>query len=169
LICVLGKRHQLTYKYTCYVTGRISLSEIAEAAPTIKPRPTSPHLSIYRWQITMSLSILHRLTGMALAFGLLFLTWWVMAILYGPPAYDCFLSFTRSVIGKVFLVGWSWSLVYHKLNGIRHLFWDAGKGFQMQTATQSGMMVVIGSFVLTALIWILAYSTAPQFTGGLHG
>ncbi len=132
-------------------------------------RPTSPHLSIYRPQISTVLSILHRLTGMALAFGLLFLTWWVFAVLCGPVAYDYFLDFTRSVLGRVFLIGWSWSLVYHKLNGIRHLFWDIGKGYEIPTMTQSGIMVVLGSFVLTALIWLLAFTAAPQMMGGFRG
>jgi len=141
----------------------------APAEPTIKPRPTSPHLSIYRWQISMSLSILHRLTGTALAFGLVFLTWWVFAVLCGPVAYETFLDFTRSIVGRVFLIGWSWSLMYHMLNGIRHLFWDMGKGFEIPTMTQSGIMVVLGSFILTALIWLLAFTTTPQVTGAMHG
>jgi len=147
------------------------MSDTAAAAdaPKMKPRPTSPHLSIYRWQISMSLSILHRMTGIALAFGLLFLTWWVFAVLCGPAAYDYFLDFTRSIFGRIFLIGWSWSLVYHKLNGIRHLFWDMGKGFEIPNMTQSGIMVVLGSFIFTALIWLLAFTTAPQVIGAMHG
>ncbi len=135
----------------------------------LRARPTSPHLSIYRWQISMTLSILHRATGMALAVGLLFLVWWLYAVLCGPAAYDCFLDFTHSIIGRIFLVGWTWSLCYHMLNGIRHLFWDMGKGYEISTMTQTGIMVVLGSFILTALLWLLAFTTAPQIMGAVHG
>ncbi len=141
----------------------------ATAEPKMKPRPTSPHLSIYRWQISMSLSILHRATGMALAFGLLFLIWWLYAVLFGPAAYGCFLSFTHSIVGRIFLVGWTWSLSYHLLNGIRHLFWDMGRGYEISTMTQTGIMVVLGSFIITALLWLLALTTAPQIMGAVHG
>lgn len=148
------------------------MSETAAAADApnkMKPRPTSPHLSVYRWQITMSMSILHRLTGVALAFGLLFLTWWVMAVLCGPDAYAVFIGFTKSILGRLFMIGWSWALMYHMLNGVRHLYWDIGKGYELQTVTQTGIVVIIGSFILTALIWLLAFTTAPQITGAVHG
>ena len=146
------------------------MTEMSETAvPGPKPRPTSPHLSIYRLEITSALSIIHRLTGIVLAIGLLFLTWWAMAVLFGPNAYAIFLDFTRSILGRLFLIGWSWALFYHMLNGVRHLFWDMGKGFDMQSVTQTGIMVLLGSVILTAGVWLLAFTTAPQGMEIMHG
>lgn len=138
-------------------------------APHLKPRPTSPHLSIYRPQITSVLSIFHRMTGIVLSVGLLFLVWWLLAIQYGPNAYEHFTDFTRSILGIVFMVGWTLSLFYHMLNGIRHLFWDMGIGYRMETVTQTGMMVLIGAGVLTAIVWVLAMTGVPQISGAMHG
>lgn len=147
------------------------MSQTSEAlsSPSARARPTSPHLSIYRPQITSVLSIFHRFTGIALTAGLLFLTWWMLAILYGPNAYGTFLNFTRSIPGQIFLWGWSWSLFYHMLNGIRHLFWDMGKGYKLETVTQSGIMVLVGSVLFTALLWLLACSSLPQNPGVMYG
>lgn len=121
-------------------------------------RPLSPHLQIYRWPVTMATSILHRATGCALAAGTLLLAWWLVAAAAGPEYYAMVQSILGSILGRLVLLGFSWALFYHLLNGIRHLFWDAGHGYSLPVANKSGWAVIIGSVVLTVLAWILAYS-----------
>ena len=116
-------------------------------------RPLSPHLQIYKLQITSVLSITHRLTGIFLTLGLAVLSLWLTAAVMGDEYYHPFQGFFGSFLGKVFLVGWTWALFYHLCNGIRHLFWDAGKGFELKTVTWSGWLVVASSVILTALSW----------------
>src|SRR5690606_1427727 len=98
-------------------------------------RPLSPHLQIYRPQITSTLSILHRLTGIALGGGTLLLTWWLVAAAAGPEAFATAQGFICSIVGRLLLFGWSFALFYHLCNGIRHLVWDAGYGFEIDTTT----------------------------------
>src|ERR1700760_2437728 len=93
-------------------------------------RPTSPHLGIYRWQIGNTLSILHRLTGAALAVGLMALSYWLVALASGPGSFAAASHRLGSPLGLLVIVGWTFSFLYHLLNGVRHLFWDAGKGFE---------------------------------------
>lgn len=123
-------------------------------------RPLSPYF-IYKPQITSTLSILHRLTGIALYLGMLLLGWWIACSIYtsfeGKDKLSAFWEFFISPFGYVLLAGWSFALFYHLLNGIRHLFWDAGKGFELKTVTTSGVLVVLGAIVLTALSWMLAF------------
>jgi len=126
---------------------------------TTGERPLSPHLQVYRWQITMTLSILHRATGIALAGGTLLLAWWLLAMASGPSAYDSVQAFNGSWFGRLLLFGWTWSLFYHLGNGIRHLFWDAGMGFEIPMVYRSGWTVVVASVVLTLLAWIWAYAS----------
>lgn len=121
-----------------------------------KARPLSPHLQIYRWQLTMFLSILHRATGVALAFGAVFLTWWLLAALSGPVAFDRFHGFAGSLIGQMMLAGWLFSLVFHFLNGLRHLVWDTGRWLTLKSAFGSGYAVLFGAIILTAAIWFYA-------------
>lgn len=116
-------------------------------------RPLSPHLSIYRWQIQMITSILHRATGIALAAGTILLVVALMALAAGQEAYDGVRAFCASWIGLVLLLGWTWSLAYHLLNGIRHLLQDAGLGYPPKRFVFNSWIVLIGSFVLTALVW----------------
>lgn len=123
-----------------------------------RERPLSPHLQVYRPQITSVLSILHRITGAALAAGTLLLVYWLVAIAGGPDTYDAAQSVVGSIIGRTLLFGWSWALFYHLTNGIRHLFWDAGKGFELTTVTISGWAAVILSFALTLAAWIAGYA-----------
>ena len=120
-------------------------------------RPLSPHLQIYKPQITMVTSITHRITGVALGVGTLLLTWWLLAAATGPEAYECVNGFMTSWFGRLVLFGFTWALFYHLCNGIRHLFWDAGKGFELPTMRKSGMAAIIMSVVLTLLTWIVAY------------
>ena len=117
-------------------------------------RPLSPHLQIYRWQWTMALSILHRATGVALAAGTLLLVYWLMSLATGEAAFMGLQSFLVTLPGKVFLIGWSWALFYHLANGIRHLFWDAGKGYSLPVAQVSGYIVFVVSVLLTAALWL---------------
>jgi succinate dehydrogenase / fumarate reductase cytochrome b subunit len=121
-------------------------------------RPLSPHLQVYRPQLTSVLSILHRLTGIALALGTLLLVWWLIAAATGPTAFDNVQSFIGSIFGRVLLFGWSFALFYHLCNGIRHLVWDSGRGFEISSAYASGWLVVIASAVLTVISWIAGYA-----------
>jgi len=120
-------------------------------------RPLSPHLQVYRWQWTMALSILHRATGVALAAGALMLVCWLLAIADGPDAFAAVQAFLASWLGRLLLFGWTWSLLYHLLAGLRHLVWDTGSGLELPTARASGYAVIIGSILLTALVWVVAY------------
>ena len=136
----------------------------------IPERPLSPHLQIYRPQITTVLSIVHRMTGVILAFGAFGLAAWLLALSgsngyheggdYVPEDYnfDAFMNFAGSVPGRILIAGFSWCLIYHLLNGIRHLFWDAGKGFEIKQFTASGWVVVVLSVALTVGLWVVALS-----------
>jgi succinate dehydrogenase / fumarate reductase cytochrome b subunit len=124
---------------------------------TTGERPLSPHLQVYRPQLTSVLSILHRATGIALAAGTLLLVWWLVAVAAGPDAFADVQAFNGSWIGRLLLFGWTWSLFYHLCNGIRHLFWDAGMGFELATVYRSGWTVVGASTVLTLIAWVVGY------------
>lgn len=118
-----------------------------------RARPLSPHLQIYRWPVTMLSSILHRGTGIALYSGTLFLTIWLLAAAVGPSFFDQVAAIYASPLGLVVTAGYSWALFYHLLNGVRHLNWDAGLGFEISQANASATLVLVGSFVLTGLLW----------------
>lgn len=118
-------------------------------------RPLSPHLSIYRWPITMTLSILHRVTGVALSVGLIAYAAWLMSAAGDAAAYAGFADLMRSPLGRVALVGWSAAFFFHLANGIRHLVWDAGRGFEKAQANTSSWFVVAATIVLTLLFWWL--------------
>jgi succinate dehydrogenase / fumarate reductase cytochrome b subunit len=124
---------------------------------TTNDRPLSPHLQIYRPQITSVLSILHRITGMALAAGSLLLVYWLIAAAAGADAFATAQSLIGSFVGRLLLFGWSFALFFHLANGIRHLFWDMGLGFELKTVTRSGWTVVIVSLLLTLVAWFLGY------------
>lgn len=119
-------------------------------------RPLSPHISIYRWPITMALSILHRATGVAMSVGFIVLVTWLFDAASGPEAYAAFQSIMGSVIGKLLLIGWSFAFFYHLCNGIRHLVWDAGRGFEISQANRSSWIVLISSLLLTVVFWWVA-------------
>lgn len=121
-----------------------------------RERPLSPHLQIYRWQITMTMSILHRVTGCALAVGALGLAWWLLAIAVGGDTYANFAHCLASPLGKFVLFGFTASLIYHLFNGIRHLLWDAGRGFDIPTVYKTGYTVVALTVIVTAAIWFFA-------------
>ena len=119
-------------------------------------RPLSPHLGVYRWQIANTLSILHRATGVFLSFGALMLSGWLISVAAGFDAYARVASWLAGPIGALLLFGWTFCFFYHLGNGIRHLFWDVGRGFEKATAQRSGWTVVISAVVLTILFWIIA-------------
>ena len=116
-------------------------------------RPLSPHISIYRWPVTMVSSILHRGTGIAMSAGFVVLVAWLFDIAAGAEAYAVFTDVMGSVVGRVLLVGWSFAFFYHLANGIRHLVWDTGRGFEKSVANASAWFVIILAVVLTAVFW----------------
>ena len=128
---------------------------------TVK-RPLSPHLQIYRPQITSILSILHRLTGVALAAGAFGLAYWLAAAAYGPESFARANVLFASWFGRLALFGMTFAFFYHFANGIRHLAWDSGIGFEMKSLRLSGLLVVLVSLALTVAAWIAAYAAAGK-------
>lgn len=120
-------------------------------------RPLSPHLQVYRPQLTSMMSIMHRITGVALAAGTLLLVSWIYAAASDGVAFADLQGFLGSIIGRLLLFGWSFALFYHLCNGMRHLAWDTGWGFDLPTAYLTGRIVVGAAFVLTVLAWVAAY------------
>lgn len=118
-------------------------------------RPLSPHLSVYRWPITMTLSILHRITGVALSLGLLVLAAWLLQAAAGPEQYQMFRDAMSHPVGKLLLIGWSFAFFLHLGNGIRHLVWDVGRGFEKHQANASAWAVLLVAVALTAAFWML--------------
>ncbi len=123
-------------------------------------RPMSPHLGIYRWQLTMMLSIIHRATGIALSVGTILLVALLVSLAAGPESFNAVRGLIASPIGIVLMIGWTWSLFFHLCNGIRHLMWDIGWGFEIPRAYATGWTVVAASLIFTIAIW------AYVFTGG---
>jgi succinate dehydrogenase / fumarate reductase cytochrome b subunit len=122
-------------------------------------RPLSPFMfpTWYRFQMTSALSILHRLTGIALSVGSMLLTWWLIAVAAGGQLFAATHALMNSPIGLLLLVLWSMALFYHLCSGIRHLVWDLGHGFQIREAYRSGYTVLIATVLLTAFTWLYVY------------
>lgn len=120
-------------------------------------RPLSPHLTIYHWAPTMIVSITHRATGVALSVGMLVLAWWLVAISNGPESYGAFYALAGSPLGLLVMFGFTWSLAFHTLQGIRHLAWDLGYGFKKEVARQTALLVIALSLMIAigifALVW----------------
>lgn len=116
-------------------------------------RPLSPHITIYRWPITMVSSILHRMSGVAMSIGLLVFAAWLMNAASGPDQYRQFEAAMSSIAGRVLLIAWTLAFFYHLANGIRHLVWDTGRGFEKTQANRSAWFVIIAAFALTAAFW----------------
>ena len=121
-------------------------------------RPLSPHLQVYRPQLTSILSITHRLSGVALSLGTLLLVYWLAAAAAGPEAFESAQSFIGSFLGRLLLFGWTIGLFFHLCNGIRHLFWDVGLGFELDDVYRSGWTVTAATAVLSLVTWIVGYS-----------
>lgn len=120
-------------------------------------RPLSPHLQVYKPQITSILSILNRLTGIGLAVGALMLVYWLNAAAYGPESFERAQSFLAHWVGKSLLFGWTWALFFHLCNGLRHMYWDTGRGLELPQVYLSGWLVLVASVVLTLLTWTAGY------------
>ena len=133
------------------------MAEAKAQAARHAPRPLSPHLQIYRVTWTMAMSVFHRGTGVALYAGTALVAIWLLATASGPAAYDRVSWLFGSPIGLLVLFGYTWALTHHMLGGIRHLAWDTGVGFEPGTRMMMARMTLIGSVVLTVLIWLVAY------------
>lgn len=121
-----------------------------------RQRPISPHIQVYRWQVQMVTSILHRATGIVLVAGSLLFVWGLWALAAGSAQWAGFSGFARSIPGFVVLFGWSWAFAYHLANGIRHVIQDAGWGFEIPDFIRNSWTTVIVSLVVTALLWLAA-------------
>ena len=117
--------------------------------------PLSPHLQIYRWHISSLLSITHRIAGVTNLFSLILIFFWLLVLSLGESNYELFLLMINSFTGKFILIGFTWSMSFHLLSGMRHLAWDLGYGFEIKTANISGIIVIISSLALTVIFWLL--------------
>ena len=118
--------------------------------------PLSPHLQIYRWHISSLLSITHRISGVINLLSLILIFFWLIILSLGENNYELFLILINSFLGKFILIGFSWSMCFHILSGIRHLIWDFGHGFEIRTANVSGIIVIILSLFFTTVFWLFA-------------
>ena len=126
-------------------------------------RPLSPHLQIYQPMLTMMMSIVHRMTGMALYFGSLLLAWWLIAAATGPDYFEFVNGLAGTLIGKMVLFGYTWALIHHMLGGVRHFIWDTGHGFELPTIELMARASLAASLVLTVLVWAVGLA----MSGGL--
>lgn len=127
----------------------------------MRERPLSPHLQVYRWPLSMALSILHRGSGLFLSLGAVFLVWWLHAVARGGAAHESFAACMNSWFGRLLLVGWTLAIMFHLLNGIRHLAWDMGWGFEKRQTQVTGWLVVAGTLILSAIVIALAWGARP--------
>jgi succinate dehydrogenase / fumarate reductase cytochrome b subunit len=128
----------------------------SHATPLPPARPLSPHLQIWKPTLSMTLSIVHRITGAALYLGTIFLVWWLVAAASGPENFAVVRAVFDSVLGQLVLFAFTWALVHHTLGGIRHLVWDTGHGLDLDSVRASGLIVVGASAAITVLIWLAA-------------
>jgi succinate dehydrogenase / fumarate reductase cytochrome b subunit len=122
-----------------------------------RPRPLSPHLQIYKPMLTMVMSIVHRITGAALYFGMMLIAWWLIAAASGPNAYANVEWFMGSLLGRLILVGYTWALLHHMFGGIRHLIWDTGHGLEPAQREILTVATLAGSITLTLILWVVGY------------
>ena len=123
-------------------------------------RPLSPHLQIYKRTLTMMMSIVHRVTGIALYAGTLLLVWWLSAAATSDSYFDLVLSVVGSWIGQLILFGVTWALIHHTFGGIRHLIWDMGRGFELPSVEAGAKISLAASIIVTIALWIFAYGVA---------
>jgi len=122
---------------------------------TDNKNPISPHLQIYRWHISSLLSITHRISGVVNLLALILIFFWLLTLSIGENNYELFLLAINSFFGKFILIGFTWSMCFHVLSGVRHLAWDMGYGFEIKTANISGIIIIISSLVVTIIFWLL--------------
>lgn len=120
-------------------------------------RPLSPHLQIYRPMLTMMMSIMHRITGLGLYFGIILLVWWLTAASISDGYFDFVQGFFGHWFGRLLLFGFTWALIHHALGGLRHLLWDTGRGFDLNLIEWLARANLAGSIVLTVLLWVIGY------------
>lgn len=132
---------------------------MAESRPV--ERPLSPHLQIYRPMLSMMMSIMHRITGVVLYFGTALVVWWLFAAAYSDAYFEFVQGVFASWFGRLVMFGYTWALLHHCLGGIRHFVWDLGKGFKLPTVEFMVRANLIGSILLTLLVWIIAYGVKP--------
>ena len=123
---------------------------------TNNQNPLSPHLQIYRWHISSLLSITHRISGVINLLALILIFFWLLALSFGESNYEILLLLINSFAGKFVLIGFTWSMSFHLLSGIRHLVWDLGYGFEIKTANITGIIVIISSLALTIIFWLFS-------------
>ncbi len=126
-------------------------------------RPLSPHLQVYKPQMTSVLSIFHRMAGVVLAIGTMMVVWWLVAAAISEEAYDAAMSFARHPLGLFMMFGWSVALFYHMSNGMRHLLWDMGYLFKIENAYKAGYLVLLSTAILTAGTWYCAYTHMQEY------
>lgn len=130
-----------------------------DASPSpARARPLSPHLSVYRWTMTMAMSIAHRVTGGALYVGTILLAWYLIALSMDESAFGVVSGFLNSIIGRIILFGFTWALIHHALGGVRHAVWDTGYGMEKPMRDQLAWATLIGGVVLTIVVWIIGYA-----------
>ena len=118
--------------------------------------PLSPHLQIYRWHISSLISITQRISSVINLLAIILIFFWLLVLSFGESNYELFLLISNSFIGKFILIGFTWSMSFHLLSGIRHLIWDLGYGFEIKTANFSGIIVIIFSLAFTTIFWLIA-------------
>ena len=126
--------------------------------PVAHARPLSPHMTIYRWPVTMMTSITHRFTGVGLAVGAVILAWWLVSISNGPEGWQSFHAVSDTPLGLLVLFGLTWSLIYHFLNGVRHLAWDLGYGFDKRLAERNSVMIFALSIIAALAVFAAAWT-----------
>ena len=132
---------------------------MTDASKAVRERPLSPHLQVWRWHITMFTSIAHRATGVALYVGALIAAGWAISLAQGPEAYTAFKGLMGSPLGKLVMFGLTISYFYHLANGIRHLVWDVGRGFNIKSANASAVLVIAFAVAASIAIWVIAAMT----------
>lgn len=136
-------------------------SSLDQKTKGLRPRPLSPHLQIYRFTLTMAMSIIHRITGVGLYFGTLLLAWWLIAAATSPEAFALVQDVMGSWIGKIVLFGFTWALINHAFGGIRHFIWDVGAGFDPHGREFWTWLTTVAAAVLTVAVWVVAYLLKP--------
>jgi len=133
--------------------------KMADSRPVA--RPLSPHLQIYKPMLSMMMSIIHRITGAALFFGTILFVWWLSAAAHSDGYFNLVQGFFGHWFGRLILFGFTWALVHHMLGGIRHFIWDTGRGFALPMVEKLVWANLIGSIVLTMLLWVVGYGVLP--------
>ncbi len=131
---------------------------MASTGTAQKPRPLSPHLQVWRPTLTYVMSIVHRITGVGLYIGVLLLAWFLLALSGDAQTYATFAGFLNSIIGRLVLLGFTWSLFHHMLGGVRHALWDAGIGLDHPLRERLAQGTLIGGVALTLIVWIIGYA-----------